>query len=358
MRGFDVLLWLIAIALALGAGWLTIPRAPTLDWERLFKLALLTRLRGQIEATGEGAERWLSEGRKRVWYHPAGRDAAQKVMDPQRYTIPVPALAGERALMDQLRTHTTAAARLAAMYGSGADEPLYEDPAELGEAWSLSALLGQGADWDALAALSAPLIEALRRRNDRRRWVVVADEGAAPRALVGELEALLGPDRARFVGATDPEELARGLDACVPELADRLVIVAVGEAVPRTLEVLRAELGLRDRLVAFVALSAALGPSADWMATQFTHEGMDTELNRRTAYLSLAFVAPDVDPPGEPGLPAVDARILAPPTPESGRVVIEAIDLGLLPGSLETYPPELLAAGLLVTVSGWLALAG
>lgn len=355
MSPFDAALWAAVVVLALAAGWLTLPRPPLLDWERLFKLAIVTFARGEVERAGGAAEAWLSAGRGMAWYHPAGRDATMKLLDPAGYSVAVPALPGERALMEELAATSDPADRLRRMFSGGADALLYEDPAELGPAWDLAVMLGQGADWDALAALSDPWREAIRRRNDRRRWVIVADPERedALEGLRAGLAAALGDEQVALVREADAEALARRIDALIPEIADRLVLVAVGRGAELALRVLRKEQGQRDRVLAVVTLSAAL--DQPWLEAEFTHLGFDTELNRQTPYFYLAFVDPSCEELGEAGRPARFARVPSPPVPASGRVAIEAIDLGLLPGPLAAARQDALAAALLVTVSVRLA---
>lgn len=355
----DVILWVAVVILALAAGWLSLPRPPALDWERLFKLSMVTLLRGPIEGAGGSAEAWLAAGRALVYYNPAARDAVAKLTDPGACEVAVPALPGERALLEALRAAQTPAERVALAFGKEADAALYDDPAELGAGWDLAALLGQGATWDALAGMTAPLREALRRRNDRRRWVIVADPTREEPldALRDALAEVLGPDRVVVLRESQTEALARALDAQVPELADRLVIVAVGEGAMLALRDLRQEAGQRDRVLAVVTLSAALGDAA-WLAEQFTHVGMDTELNRRTPYFYLSFIEPGCEVLGEPGRPAAHSRVPSPPVPETGRASILAIDLGVLPGSVAATRQDILGRALLVVVSVYLALAG
>ena len=56
----EIVVEVAAAGLAMWAAWLTIPRPPDLDWERLFKVALATVIRGDVEAAGADVDEWLA----------------------------------------------------------------------------------------------------------------------------------------------------------------------------------------------------------------------------------------------------------------------------------------------------------
>lgn len=351
MNPLDAVLWLLAIGLALAAAWWTLPRPVALDWERLFKLTLITLIRGEVERAGGDAEAWLTAGRARVWYHPGGRGLVAKLLNPQAVQPPVPARPGELGLLEALRAAPDPHARLALITQGGGDEPLYEDPASLGPGWDLAAMLGQGASWEAVAAWGPAVGAALARRNDRVCWVQIG--GGL------ELVAALRAAGVRAEGCADPDaaELTKSLHEWTPEPADRLVLLLVDRGASAGVEALLADPSLRDRVRAVVAVGADLGGATGaLLAERFTHEALDTELARRVPYLHLAFADPGVDPLGEPGLPLAHTAWPTPPPSRVGRESVEVLDLGLLPGPRAALGAERLARALLIVVSARLAL--
>jgi hypothetical protein len=341
----DLALWGLAIALALYAAWLTLPRPVELDWERLFKLALVSALRGPLEAQDAQPEAWLELGRSRVWYHPASRMLAAKLADPSSVELPVPALPGERALLDRLQA-APAQERVKLVFGQGADELLYDDPLLLGERWDLARLLGPGAGWQDLAEDKPSLAEVLRRRTDQQLWVLVGEGlDLAPRLreLLGE--AVLSVDEAQ------PEALVEALQEPLSELSSRLVFLVQGAGAITVVQAMHGHPGLRDKVLAVVGVGADLGPHQGWLAEHFDHEQLDTEIHRATPWFHLAFLEEEGLPAGSGGLALEHTVWPQKPTPKTGRQIIEAVDLGVLPGPALDYPPELLATGLAIVVT-------
>lgn len=362
MSPFDAALWILVAALALYAGVLTLPRPVRFDWERLFKLVIVTVLRGEAERAGGEAEDWLEAGRTVVLYNPAARLLIDKITDPAGHDIPVPALAGERGLVEDLQKLDDLPARLDRTFGArwGADEALYDDPQTMGSEWALDRLLGPGVGWDAVAAWSEPLVTLLQRRLGATRWAVVAPEASpAVTGLVEALTAALAQRPVEPVFTADPAAVIEALEQVAPQHADRVVIIAIDRSAPALLRALHEAPALRDRCRAHVLLSARFD-DADraWMGESFTHPGMDTELSRTTPYFEVAFIDPEAEPLGEPGLPLADTRLVRPPPHPSGRVSIEVVDVGPLRGRLADARPELLAKGLAVLVAARLTLEG
>ncbi len=357
MSPVDALLWVAAAALAGAAVWLTLPRPVALDWELYFKLAMASALRGEVEAAGGSVEDWVSRCRARLWYHPGGRELGLKLRDPAGYSPPVPALPGERALLEAL-ARSAPERRAGWLLSEGfSDERLYGDPSELGEAYDLERVLGPGAGWEALAGGTAAFIEALRRRNAHNIWVVVGGGGLAA-GLAEALAELLGAAHSAHISGGDPEVLARALDGLLEAGADRLVLIVLGGAAGALLRCLHAEPRLRDRTRMVLGVGAALGPERSWLAEHFDHEQMDTEISRALPYAHLGFVLPGAAVFGEPGLPLVDTAFHAPPVPPSGRAAIEILALGPLIGPSADFPPSLLARSLAVTATARLVLNG
>lgn len=360
MSGLDLGLWITSAGLALYAGWLTLPSAVALDWERLFKITLITQLRGEVQVSGGDDAAWLAAGRHRVYFNPAARALAARLEDPASSPIVTPALPNERALVEELIQTPGVEDRLAVIFGRGADEGLYEDPMSLGPDWDLAGMLGVGADWDALAAWGEPVIAALRRRNALTRWVVVGPSGdTLSDGLFDALREVLGEGRAARLDPLAIDPLCEALAPLIEEPADRLIFIGVGEGAARVVAALGADASLRDRARAVVSVGGALGGEvAARLPSFFTHEGMDTELARLTPWWHLAFVTPGVSPPGDVDQPLAETAWPVPEAPPSGRLALEIVDLGVLPGPRAEYPPRLLARGLLVSLTARLVLMG
>lgn len=341
----DIALWASAILLLLASLWWARPRPVELDWERFFKLSLVTLLRGPIESREGSAEEWLALGRARVWFNPAGRDPFTKLTDPQPDRLPVPALPGERSLTERLAA-VSITERAGVLYGEGADESLYEDPQSLGPDWDLRRYLGAGLDWDGLADATEPLKVALGRKAESVVWVSLSltDLHLSLSELLPRC-VLLDED---ILSQAEPEALATEIDAAGPGAADRFVLMAAGEHVGALLRCLEAYDGLRDRVLAVVVLDPHLAQEQDWLAEHFTHKRFDTELSRPTGWFQLRFLRGDTL---DPGLPE-------PPELETGREGVERVDLGLLPGTLSDQDPQWLARALAVTVLAWVGSRG
>ncbi|MFK7929451.1 MAG: hypothetical protein AB8H79_14745, partial [Myxococcota bacterium] len=135
----------------LGAvSYLSLPRPPTLDGERWFKVWLATLLRGQVEASGGDGHEWISLTTRLVPYHPAGRRPETKVLRPED-PPQSPALPGEVELHAALAALPTHAERWARLYDLIDDaEPGHrQDPNTLGDAYNPATWLGPDASWDA-----------------------------------------------------------------------------------------------------------------------------------------------------------------------------------------------------------------
>ncbi len=276
-----------AAALAAWGAWLSVPRSPVLDWERLFKLTLATLHRGEVEAIGGDAASW-------------------------------------RERLEGFLTDPTAA------------ETLMEDPADLGADWDPEPVLGAGATWDAIAAWDAPVREGLTRRLGH---VVFACAGPslAENIRAANLRAVDVP-----VGAPPAESLAAPLTA----LSDRLIILCDGARAGPLMRMLAQTPALRDRLLALVSIGGALPPEdAEWLKEAFTHEAFDTELLRTTPYASIV----DVDPGRSGETDQAAQRFPIPPPPTHDFKTIASVCLGPLP--LARVSTDLLTRALLVTLA-------
>ncbi len=352
---------------ALAAGWFHIRRPPRLDGERWLKVTLATLLRGATEADDGDADAWARAVRTQLPYHPAGRQPDRKVLHPTAQ-VDGPLVEGEPALLEALRAAPDVQARWEVLY-DGTDEvadTLLEDPVELGPDYAPSVLLGPGTTWDDLArwATDPSFGERLAQRHPLT-WICFqpGPEGSESRIL----DALVGlwPHTAVLPPQGDPKEVIEPL----VEPGRKLVVAAEGDAIVDALAVLQNNPGLRDEVVAVLAIGAPIlgregGPEGteptareDWMGRWFTQEHLDTEEVRLTPYMSLQWLDRSAAVPGTPRQPMAWARF---PRPTQGGVdvqTIESVDLGVLPrpgGPDDT----LLAKALLFTVAGWVAQRG
>lgn len=345
MNPIDLALWGTAGVLTVATLWWARPRPVALDWERFFKLTLLTQLRGQVEARDGTADDWAEKGREKVWFSNLARSPFVKLINPNPQELSVPALPGELALTQALLELPDPHARLTCMYGAGQDAELYEDPESAGEAWRLPQYLGQGADWDSLALSGDAIAEAIRRRG-QQVWIQIG-------AIDLPLQELL--PRTSSLSASTPKDTANAIDALGPDGADRFVLLACGADASLILDTLKAFDGLRDRVLAVVLIDPELADRQDWLTEHFNHQDFDTELARPTGWFQLRFLET------HPTAQQVADRALGlpvPPDPESGRVSIELVELGLLPGSQKEAAGRWLSRGLVLTVLAWLGSRG
>jgi hypothetical protein len=340
----ELLVEIAAAGLASWAAWRTIPRPPQLDPERLFKVTLATLLRGEVEQQGGDLSAWEARLRA-VPYHPAGRDAERRLADPTASPVPVPALPGERALLDRLAAQPDATARWDQMYRADAAalDALMSDPAELGPDYDPVGRFGPEATWDAVAAWAPAVQAGLTRRLSHVAWVEVgAGLGAA------WSEALPALRRHAIPAEADDIEALDALEAATPAPSDRLVLVSRGPGLMRLLRLLHGHPALRDRTLVVLSLGGPVtsGPDdAAWVSAHFTHEQMEPELQRAIVY---GFVT-RVDPAAPLAASWAAQRLDTPPIPASGRKTIEAVDLG--PLDTASLPPLALARALCLWVA-------
>jgi hypothetical protein len=327
----------VELAVFLGllvAAWLSVQKPPALDYERLWKTILATVIRGEVEAGGGRHEQWW-ERLLTVPYHPAGRSVYAKLHRPHLKDIAVPALDGERILVDALIEQDGPLARAELMFRTlpAASEALMVDPAELGPAYDPASVLAPGVGWEAVALWEADLQAAIARRfND----VVVAVVGFDERPMIAAVP------HCAVVKVTNVDEAS--LCALLTTKHQRLVILAKGDGLHRLLAVLHANDGLRDRVFVVLNLGEPLmvGAQKEWMDLHFQHDQFDTELNRRTLYMAIT--------DGGEGWSDASGQVF--PVPKalpSGWEPIESVDLG--PLILSQQDPELFARALWVLLS-------
>jgi len=349
----SVVTWveLAALGLAVWATVLSIPRPPRLKWERLFKVGLAILTAGEVErelGTADAAARkeWSRRVLGSIPWNPAGRYAQEKLAEARLEAVPVPALEGERALVEALARLPDPAARYARMYvqDDRAEEELLGDPADLGQDHDPARLLGPGAGWDEVAAWSTGLQEVLSRRL--AAVVMVLDGLSAPLAqelgaAVPGLRCLVLPEGSQVEPAFD------AIEERLEQDADRVILVAGGVGIQRSLRALAEGAGLRDRTLAVLSLGGQVrSPEMlHWLDEHFTHEALDTELRRTVPYLSIV----DVDPARPLDRDWAEQRFPVPAPTVSGRVPVEIVDLG--PLHLAGIHPRVLARGLLLLLA-------
>lgn len=356
---------LAALGLAVAAVWLSIPRPPALAWERLWKVGLAVITAGEVERSlgstdARAREEWASRVLGAIPWHPAGRLAERKLADPRLEEIPVPALEGERALVEELAALPDARARFQRLYVDDprAREELLGDPAALGQDHDPAALLGPSASWDEVAAWSPALQELLARRLED---VVLVVAGLPPE-LSAALKAAVPGLRLRVLellpadptSAAAVDHLLVQVEAALRADSDRVLLVGQGAALQALLAAMAGGAGLRDRCLAVLSLGGELqapGFSA-WLDEHFTHDGFDTELRRATPFMAVV----DVDPADPLARPWRQQRFPQPPDTPQGHAPIQAQDLG--PLHLSGIEPVVLARGILLLLALRLAAQG
>ena len=333
----------VAAALAAWAAWLTLPRPPQREWERVFKVALSTQLWAEAQAQGgtdaEIEARWDAALRAQVPYHPAGRDPATKLFAPSVSSLAAPALDGERALVEALALLPDPAARWRRMYVDdlAAADALTAHPDALGPACDPAQALGPGCGWEAAAAW-APAVPAAIANRLAHVCILGIGDGSLTEALARAAPGLRTASRS----ALD----ATALDLC-PRAADRLVLVCSTAPFADTLLALVDAPALRDRVLAIVQLGTPVCTSAEhraFLRDGWTHAAMAPELARCIPLFCLWDVSADTD------AEAWAAQHLPAPTLEPGAAPSVALHaLGPLPRA--AVHEDHLARSLLLTLA-------
>ena len=346
-----------AVVMAGWAAWLSLPRAPSLDWERLFKSALSVGIWAEVEAEaqssrgdavagGEGQleECWRAKLAEAVPYHPAGRSWRAKLAAPASVEIEVPALAGERALVGALAGIDGLSERWDRLFGARAREvdlavmEALGDPRELGDSYDPVRLLGPEAGWEGVAAWSDAVRSGLHRRL---RHVVLIELGLS---VVQSLAPLL--PEVRHHSATSPADAPSGgwMSLC-SEASDRLVVVVHGRHLREWLQLLEGEPALVDRVILMVSPEGVAANSLEERAelqTLLESEALLPELQRQTP---LAVI--DHIDPGRPLHTGMEPMVLG--ASESDRLGVRWVDLGPLP--VERLPPKVLGRALILVMA-------
>ena len=280
-----------------------------------------------------------------VPYHPAGRDVERWLSQPDTTAIRVPALDGERALVDALRLLGNPVERYRyAMHGEArALDALMGDPAWLGQEYDPVSVLGQGVTWDALANWSPMVVEALMRRFSHVIFVAMGSR---------DWQSLCPIPGIRLVCIEDSEvdDIESRLNDAIEQPSDRVVFCLSAATSDAVLKLMTERTAIRDRVVGVVALGISV--RTEWANTGFTHQGMEPELQRTIPFFSVV----DVDPEN-PLEETWDAqRFWEPSVSEGGRRAIEAIDLGVL--QIGTVPDLVLGRSLWTTLAFRLSQGG
>ena len=279
MNPIDCLLWIAVIVLAIAAGKMSLPKPPALDWRTFFSLGLVTPIRGELDKKEANFKAWVS--------------------------------------------------RCESLTGREESDPIYDDPADFGPEYELAHGLGMGVDWERLAEEPDAIVSRLVERGGALTWVCRG--GAMHEALAELVPNVLAMD--------GPEsELIGELTALLSARESRVVLVGQGLAAQEWTELLHAEEGLRDRTLAVVGVQGLL--DVDWMSREFSHNAMDTELERLTPYFQLEFLG-DGPAPGW----------LQPDVPPSERVSVDAVDLGPLACKRAEMPDSFWALALVLTLN-------
>lgn len=339
---------LLAAGLAVWAVLLSMPKPPSLDWERLFKVSLATRLRGELESVDKGHNDWMVLLGELVPYHPAGRSPEEKIHTPDVSNLLTPALPGERALTESLSALPDRQARWERMYVNNDQtrDALMSDPNDLGSDYSIRNFLGSEADWAGIATWSEGVQRGLSRKLEH---IVLVGVGGSLGDEMTELSGLRGY-------SCTVAELPERLPKILPNASDRLVLILEGSAALPMVQLLHSDPGLRDRVLMIFSVGADLCSSeegATWMASHFNHAEMDTELNRKTAYASVQVMTS----PGSTIQKWAGQRWPVPLESETGRSPIASIDLGPVPPIWLTDDTRRVqfCSALWVCVAAWLA---
>ncbi|NOY27473.1 MAG: hypothetical protein GXP62_16535 [Oligoflexia bacterium] len=354
----DSLVELVASGLAVWATLLSIPRPPKLEWERLFKVVLSVLVAGQVEAElgavdAAARDEWAARVLGKVTWNPLGRLAERKLRAADLDDVPVPALDGERALVQALGDLADPVARFNRLYRDDprAKDELLGDPLDLGEQHDPARILGPDAGWDQVAAWT-PRLQALLAR--RMADVVFVLDGLADPLATRILEAwpglravVLPPYSLDPTAESSVEALFDAVEGVLLRGSDRVVMVSAGLATQRSLAALAEGGGLRDRCLAVVALGGQIQTEefAPWLDQHFNHDSLDTELKRSVPYLSVV----DIDP-ADPVAQAWSRQRFPVPVPlKTGRAPVDVVDLG--PLVLAEIHPRELARGLLLLLA-------
>jgi len=288
---FDSVIELGALFLACWIALRSISKPPQLDWERIFKVAMATVHRGEIEAENGSVQDWRERVIGQIPYNPAGRNPVEKLRHPSPDKIPVPAIPGERALVEQLEPLPNPTERYRWMMADApaVEEALMADPISLGPTAALEPIFGSTINWDDVAHWSTSLQEALQRRFSHAIFVGVQSE------LARAIETVLPGVRVWHIDST----IEANITTHYPDLSDRFVVFAGRESGLSSLEWIADDPAFRDRLWAWCSVEGAELIPTEKMQSIFHVDSLDQERNRQVPYFSATPVdwkAPDDAP--------------------------------------------------------------
>ena len=167
----DISLWVLVVVLSLFAAKMTVPKPPTLEWERFFNVSLATIVRGSLEKDGAEFSDWV--------------------------------------------------ARMGSLIGAEEDSELFDDPHLLGEDYSVEKALGRACSWEKVAEWTDEVHSSISLRASELIWVSLGGVGALL-DLNEQLPSLHIID--------DGGDIASELSGCLDSASDRLVIFVAGSA--------------------------------------------------------------------------------------------------------------------------------
>ena len=335
----EVSLFGLAMVLGVLAAILGRPRSPTLDHETLLKVCQSVLIWGEIDKDGGAPERWLERIGASILYSSAGRDAAAKLENPLSYEILVPALTGERAQVEDLRS-LEPEHRFERLF---ADElcraPLLENPDSLGADFDPASWLGHEASWEQISTWDPVVIAHLKRKLSHLRFVIITDEAHTKEAhavasSIGQIRPATVHGELEEIQFSSPEQ--------------RVAVLNFGAPASTLIKRLAGDPQLRDRLSLVGLLNTDC--RLDEEATElFTQEALDTEISRSTPWLLLPRLTPAKLPYSDGALLWSEQLLQEPPLPASLRHPIVIEDLG--PSPAESIEPDALAKSLLLLLS-------
>ncbi len=328
-----------SLAMALWLGWSYAPRTSQLQGTKWFN-AVLARLAGP--AVPLDAPRFA----ERLLAHPE----LPSSVDEDEAT---------RALRSALSALPDPSARWARLF----------QPVQSPDLDFLRLYLGNDAfPSDPTADMSAALSVTLDRRA-HLPWILF---DGRPSDDLPDLLAAMSGERLPWGASTTPAQMREVVERVAPAAVDRIVLCASGLAVLPLITFLAENETLRDRVAAVVCVHGAFAgapgaapehsPEAarDLMEARFTHASLDTEMDRRTPWLTLHWLPAAErwprDDHGAPTAPApaglpIDGTRLPKPRDEDAVVRgLEIVDLGPVSTSA---PLSAVALALRAIVTVW-----
>jgi len=295
--------------------------------------------------SNEDWDAFVVRARNLIPFHPAGRNAYGKLINPSITDIETPALFGERALVEALARLNDPMSRWRWMYQeSPGCEALFDNPSDLGADYAPDKIGGPQMDWRRLSEWGPETKTMFGRRLSHVVCVGIDSDLGVAMANAADVRGV------RI--ATESPDWSSGVSATMGATSDRLVLIVEGDAAHEVIRLLHDNPVLRDRVLVVVSIAGLIGVNEEqrsWLSANFQHTEMDTELNRVTQYWSITVVDPD-DPVSD------DWNNQAFPVPHpsaDGRSPISVENLGPIPGALLYGDNRTLLARALMVLLGF-----